>query len=136
MKHRIAALLAVSFISPTQATDSSSRAVYRCETPQGIVFADRPCDVSARPYEPDLAGVSVIETAVPVRTAPAKATAPAPRPRSVASNARPKAETCDRLRQSLRKVAASLRSGYGVKEGERLKERKRELEAKRKAARC
>jgi hypothetical protein len=29
-----------------------------------------------------------------------------------------------------------MRSGYGAKEGERLKERKRDLEAKRRAQKC
>lgn len=137
MKIWIAAVLAALLAQLAAAADSSSRAMYRCDTPEGIVFADRPCDAAAQPYRPELTGTSVIETVQPARTAAARSSTPVVRPRPAAdAEARSKSDTCDRLQENLRKVNASLRAGYGARQGERLKERRRELERKRRAAHC
>ena len=40
------------------------------------------------------------------------------------------------LDQSLRRILSTMRTGYTASQGERLRERKRELEAQRRAQRC
>ena len=50
--------------------------------------------------------------------------------------AAPKIDACLKLNEALRKIASTLRSGYSAKQGERLNERKRELEAQRRAQKC
>jgi hypothetical protein len=124
------------FAGPGVAQAESTRSIYRCETPQGLVFSDRPCSTESQLYEPDLSGVSVVTTEVPKSTSSAAALK---LPRKRASSESPvvaKADQCQRLNDSLRKIASTMRSGYGAKEGERLKERKRDLEAKRRAQKC
>jgi hypothetical protein len=116
--------------------EPSTHSIYRCETPQGLVFSDRPCSSDSQVYEPDLSGVSVVATEVPKTTSSAAVIKP---PHRRVSSDRPvaaKADQCQRLHDSLRKIASTMRSGYGAKEGERLKERKRDLEAKRRAQKC
>lgn len=112
---------------------AAERPIYRCETATGVVFADRPCGSGSEPYSPDLGSVSVMTT-VPAEPVTSKK-APAPRRTGVeAKNVR--AETCARIDQSLHKIASTLRAGYSARQGERLKERKRDLEAQRRAQRC
>ena len=126
----------VWFVGFGTAHAESTHAIYRCETPQGLVFSDRPCSSESQLYEPDLSGVSVVTTEVPKSTSSA---ASLKLPRSRASSepsATAKADQCQRLNDSLRKIASTMRCGYGAKEGERLKERKRDLEAKRRAQKC
>jgi hypothetical protein len=40
------------------------------------------------------------------------------------------------MRKSLKDIAARMRAGYSVKQGERLKERKAQLEQQRRAQKC
>jgi hypothetical protein len=46
------------------------------------------------------------------------------------------AATCERLKNSLHEVAARMRSGYNVKQGEQLRARKAKLEQQRRAEKC
>jgi len=46
------------------------------------------------------------------------------------------AAACERLQNSLRDVAARMRSGYNVKQGEQLRARKARLEQQRRAGKC
>lgn len=128
-------------ISAASCAAAQSPTIYRCETASGITFSDRPCGIDSKPYEVDTSGVSVIETK-PAESRPAVAS-PKPQPPSRAiessdrSSARAsKAAICERLDQSLRKVLSTMRTGYTASQGERLRERKRELEAQRRAQRC
>jgi hypothetical protein len=131
---RIAWFVLVFAAASTQA--DSTRSIYRCETAAGIVFADRPCDSGAQVYEPNLSGVSIVETVTPPPRPAAKPAQP-PRSRGKSSgSATANAEACAKLDQSLKKIASTLRAGYNAKQGERLKERKRELEAKRRTQKC
>ena len=109
--------------------------IYRCETPAGLVFSDRPCAPEAQIYEPDLGGISVMESQVPKPTPVVKSVA-SPQVRVASGPAAPKIDACLKLNEALRKIASTLRSGYSAKQGERLNERKRELEAKRRAQKC
>ena len=136
MRQWMAGLAAVWFVGLGSAQAESTHSIYRCETAQGLVFSDRPCSTESQLYEPDLSGVSVVTTEVPKSTSSAAALK---LPRKRAPSDSPvvaKADQCQRLNDSLRKVASTMRSGYGAKEGERLKERKRDLEAKRRAQKC
>jgi hypothetical protein len=120
------------FLQPVAAI-AADRPIYRCETPTGVVFADRPCGATSEPYSPDLATVSVMST---VQADPVKAR-PVPRTRtSVVATRDTKAESCARIEQSLRKIVSTQRAGYTAKQGERLNERKRDLDNKRRALRC
>lgn len=113
--------------------EAGDRQIYRCTTAAGVVFADRPCGVDSQPYSPEGASVSIMTTvpAEPVKyqASPAKRTS-APKE----SDAHEK--TCARIEQSLRKIASTQRSGYSAKQGERLRERKRQLEEQRRSNRC
>ncbi len=109
--------------------------IYRCETPAGLVFSDRPCAPEAQIYEPDLSGISVMESQVPKPTPVVKSVA-SPQVRVASGPAAPKIDACLKLNEALRKIASTLRSGYSAKQGERLNERKRELEAQRRAQKC
>jgi hypothetical protein len=120
----------------TAQAGSSAHPIYRCETATGLVFSDRPCSAEAQPYEPDLSAVSVVETVAPNPTPVAKSPRPAKARIASGSSTTSKADACRKLNDSLHKIASTMRSGYGAKEGERLKERKRELEAKRRAQKC
>jgi hypothetical protein len=114
---------------------AAERTIYRCETAADVVFADRPCGADSEPYLPDSDSVSVMTTvpATPLKTRAAAAPSPR-RPTVEAKDTR--AETCARIDQSLRKIVSTMRAGYSAKQGERLKERKRNLEARRRAQRC
>lgn len=112
---------------------AADRPIYRCKTATGVVFADRPCGATSEPYSPDLATVSVMST---VQAEPVKVR-PASKPRaSVVATRDTKAESCARIEQSLRKIVSTQRAGYSAKQGERLNERKRELNNQRRALRC
>ncbi len=109
--------------------------IYRCETPAGLVFSDRPCAPEAQIYEPDLSGISVMESHAP-KPSPVVKSVASPQVRVASKPAAPKIDACLKLNEALRKIASTLRSGYSAKQGERLNERKRELEAKRRAQKC
>lgn len=114
--------------------------IYRCEGEEGIVYSDRACDAGADPHELDDSRVTVY-TPAPV----AKHALPAtPAKRSKAGRSKPgKAADpeqqrlkCARFDQGLRDVRMKMRSGYGAKEGERLKARQRQLNEQRRAQKC
>jgi hypothetical protein len=46
------------------------------------------------------------------------------------------ATACERIRNSLKDIAARMRAGYDAKQGERLRERKTKLEQQRRAQKC
>lgn len=141
----MAVLLAAAMCSACAAEGSeaasAARPIYRCEIAGVATFSDRPCGPVVRPYEAG-SGLSVLESSTPV--APGKAAARArpassdivAAPESAPAASAARAEACRRLQRSLRKIAAQLRAGYKVKQGERLREQRRELEAQRRARRC
>jgi len=133
MKRRIAVAAMVLFTQ--HATAGSAHTIYKCETAQGITFSDRSCGSTSRPYEPDLSGVSIVDTVVPVPV-PRSSPAPARPSRQTSALVISKAQACEHLQQSLHKIVSTMRAGYGAKQGERLRERKRELEEKRRAQKC
>ena len=113
--------------------------VYRCTVGGVTTFSDRPCAPEAVPYQPDTSRVSTYDPPPASRTqAPAQPPPESPTRRRDASDADQvrRAAACDRIRSSLRDVAARMRAGYDVKQGERLRERKAQLERQRRAQKC
>jgi hypothetical protein len=113
--------------------------IYRCTVQDVTVFSDRPCEPDAVAYEPDTSRVSTYN---PPPASPS--TKPAPQPRierkrgraSAGDDQARHAAVCERLRSGLKDIAAQMRAGYNVKQGERLRERKARLEQQRRAQKC
>jgi hypothetical protein len=137
-----AAVLAGTLLATGPAcADAGTRPIYRCEVQGQSVFSDRPCGLDANTYEADTARVSITQSvAAPVQAAasPTKESKPAIRRRGSAggNEVARRAAACERIESGLREIRTRMRAGYSAKQGERLKERQHELQAKRKAARC
>ncbi|MBB6093408.1 hypothetical protein HNQ60_002286 [Povalibacter uvarum] len=134
MRRRIALVAALSISSAT-AVAGPPPTIYRCKTDAGVTFADRPCGADSQPYDIDLSTVSVVDTVAPRTT---RASPPTPRSRdrvkepAAASNT----ATCRHLDESLRKILSTMRTGYSASQGEKLRERKRDLETRRRQLKC
>jgi hypothetical protein len=122
---------------------AAAETIYRCESTGGLVFSDRPCAPNAQIHKTEDGRVTVYdappisERASQPRSKPAK-TAQSAQKRA-AAHAKHQAKhqaTCAKLTQSLREVQTKLRTGYGVKEGERLKTRQRQLAERRRTEKC
>jgi hypothetical protein len=118
---------------------AGAETIYRCEGPNGLVFSDRPCAADAAVHAADGAHVTFYD-APPISE---RASEPRARASTAAKSARKSSATdakhrkaCARLDQSLREVRTKLRTGYGVKEGERLKARQRQLAERRRVEKC
>jgi hypothetical protein len=132
---RIALGLAVLFFLVETRADT----IYRCELDGAITFADRPCGVDAKKYEPDTTRVSEFksvpvshESSVHIQSRPPHSRVSP----SIAESQTAHAEECRRIHDSLSAVRSKMRAGYTAKEGERLKEREQKLNASRRAKRC
>ena len=113
--------------------------IYRCTVGGVTTFSDRPCAAEAVPYEPDTSRISTYDPPPASRTptsAQPSRSAPARRRASGREDQVRHAAACERLRNSLRDVAARMRAGYNAKQGEQLRERKRRLEQQRRAQKC
>ena len=112
--------------------------VYRCTVGGVTTYSDRPCSPDAAPYQPDTSRISTYEPPPASRTAPAPpAQTPAARkPGSGRDDQVRHAAACERLHNALREVAARMRAGYNVKQGEQLRERKAQLDRQRRAEKC
>jgi hypothetical protein len=111
--------------------------LYRCTVDGVTTYSDRPCAPDAVEYEPDTSRTSTY-SAPPASTSAAAAAKPAsPRRRAAAAEDQVRhSAACERLRGALRDVAARMRAGYDVKQGEQLRERKKRLEQQRRAQKC
>ena len=125
-------------------TAVAAATIYRCESANGLVFSDTPCAADAAVHETDDSRVTVYE-APPISeraseprsklSTTTKSTAAKSARKSAAADAKRQA-TCAKLEQSLREVRTKLRTGYGVKEGERLKSRQHQLAERRRVEKC
>jgi hypothetical protein len=122
-------------------TVAAAETIYRCERSGGLVFSDRPCADDAAVHATDGSRVSVY-AAPPIseRASEPRSRASASTPsksarRGAAEHAKHQA-ACAKLDQSMSEVRTKLRTGYGVKEGERLKGRQRELAERRRKEKC
>ena len=118
---------------------AAAETIYRCESAGGLVFSDRPCAADAEVHASNGDRVTVYD-APPISK---RASEPRSKPAKVARSARTSAAAdskrqaaCAKLEQSLREVRTKLRTGYGVKEGERLKARQRQLAERRRTQKC
>ena len=114
-------------------------AVYRCTVHDVTVFSDRPCEPAATTYEPDTSRVSTYSPP-PAKPSPSSAAPPPvrknPARTAAGADALRHKETCERLRTSLKEIAARMRAGYNARQGEQLRERKARLEEQRRAQKC
>lgn len=130
----------LSFTTVRDAAAIEARVIYRCTTDGVATFSDKPCGSDARAFQP---GDSRLMLYTPVESTAGKAeTKHAPTPKKkqqqpTDANARSKvAHECRRVSEALRAVRQKMRSGYTVDVGERLKQRKSELERQRRERRC
>lgn len=114
-----------------------SAPIYRCTDQGGTIYSDRPCAENADPHEIDDSRVTVYSPVAPGSRAASAKPAKAKRARTGQLPDPAKHEaTCARLAQGLRDVRTKMRTGYGAKEGERLKERQRQLDNRRRLEKC
>jgi hypothetical protein len=137
---KVAAGVVISVLALGDAAGDSP-ALYRCDNGGATVYSDRPCAADARPHQLDDSRVTVYE-ALPraERAASSRTNQRASRQSRASRDSAASYEKhqikCDRLGRSLRDVRTKMRTGYGVDEGERLKERHRQLTAQRRAEKC
>jgi hypothetical protein len=139
----IALLLEFTGQNAIAADSPGSHPIYRCELNGGIVFSDRPCG-------PD---TQTVQVAVPAsnsyhdETYDRRSTRASTKqqshvvriPRDGDSIAQEQLRAklrCQRLTDQLETIEYKLRAGYTAQQGERLRERQRELERKRRTERC
>lgn len=137
-------VLGISLLILAHATGAQP-AIYRCEGESGVVFTDKPCESGVDPHVIDDSRVTVYTPAPNVERGPATPSTASPkakrfkdkRSESVrAADRDQKLAKCAKLDQGLRDVRTKMRSGYGAKEGERLKGRQRQLNEQRRAQKC
>ena len=113
--------------------------VYRCTVAGVTTYSDRPCGPEAVEYQPDTSRVSTYAPppVTPTATAaePARSS-PTRRRGSSGQDQVRHAAACERIHSALKDIAAHMRSGYNVKQGEQLRERKAKLEQQRRAQKC
>lgn len=132
-------IIAINLLMAAHAS-SAQPAIYRCIDEGEVLYTDRPCEGGAEPHELDDSRVTVYTPAPVVE--PTTQTTPArqSKERRARSERAPDPDAhrakCAGLNQRLRDVRSKMRMGYGVKEGERLKARRRQLNEQRRAQKC
>jgi hypothetical protein len=133
--------LLLVLIEPT----ASMASIYRCNSDGNVIYSDRPCAAGAVVHESDSSRVTVYEA--PPISEHASVPRPAARNKSADKRAQKnnqqsaiaaakRQQNCAKLEQALRDTRTKLRTGYGVKEGERLKARQRQLAERRRQQKC
>ena len=134
-----AAMLALGSLLLTHPAEAQN-SIYRCTGEAGTVYSDRPCADAADIYEINDSRVTVYTPAAaneqPPTKAAAKATKAKPAKRARLPDPAEHRLTCAKISQSLRDVRTKMRTGYGAKEGERLKLRQRQLDQRRRSEKC
>jgi hypothetical protein len=111
---------------------TAERSVYRCVADGVVTFSDRPCGSLMQVYSYEIASPAAAE-------APAAAKAPASaKPAQVRKPGQQRAQTrssgrevgCERIQARLEQLRARMRAGYGVAEGERLRDQERTARAR------
>jgi len=118
---------------------AGAETIYRCASADGLIYSDRPCAADAEVHEADASRVTVYDAP----SISKRASEPRPKAKSVSRSVQKSAAAyakhqanCAKLNQSLSEVRTKLRTGYGVKEGERLKARQRQFAERRRAEKC
>lgn len=125
-------------LAPVAMGDSAT--IYRCGSDGGVIYSDRPCAMGAAVHESDGSRVTVYEAPPMSGASPSRSSKPAARKtksaRPVGVGMEQRRVHCAKLDQALRDVRTKMRTGYGVKEGERLKARQRQLSERRRGENC
>lgn len=126
-------------------TPGAQTTIYRCAGEKEVVYSDHPCDDRADPHEVDDSRMTVytpLEITPEPRAASVSVNEPARQPKKRRLKSEAAADPgdhrtlCARLDQRLRDVRTKMRTGYGTKEGERLKTRQRQLNEQRRREKC
>jgi len=130
--------LVVLCVTPQVMGDAPT--IYRCDRDGAVIYSDRPCAADAAVHENDGSRVTVYAAPPTSGTASSRSNKPAARKTKPAHPAGAGLEQrqvrCAKLDQALRDVRTKMRTGYGVKEGERLKARQRQLNERRRGEKC
>jgi len=138
----LAAMLVSSIWTPRAAYSAGN--IYRCEVGGQIVFSDRPCPESVVSTQVVIAPSSTYSG---VKATPPK-TARSVRERTSNANTTPKAQDsiaaeqlrakqrCQRMVDRLQVIESKLRAGYKAAQGEKLRDRQRQLQQQHHAERC
>ena len=112
--------------------------IYRCIENDVVTYSDRPCGSTIDTYEANETRINILEVTPPSATKPARASPKRKKSGggSIAAAQAKHTENCARIDRSLRDIRSKMRSGYDVKEGERLKDRQRKLSAQQRELRC
>jgi hypothetical protein len=133
-----AAIGLIAYASAAKEPNSAPH-IFRCEVQGSFVFSDRPCATapstevvlgSINSYHDAPSGASREQTKTKVPHQPAK------EPEAITAEAQRAKQRCQRLADQLVNIESTLRSGYSAKQGERLRERQRQLEQRRRTERC
>lgn len=137
MKRMLCVALLASGLPSVGSGDAPT--IYRCDDGGAVIYSDRQCSPGANPHEIDESRVTVYEAPPAAQSSPKAAAKPvrrATKHRKVEPDHEQRAARCNKLKQSLRDVRTKMRTGYGVKEGERLKARHRHLTEQRRSDKC
>jgi hypothetical protein len=124
---------------------SAERTIYRCALGGVTTFSDRPCGESVEVHSLEISatpipavpksGVTASRSELPRAAAQPVRTLPAGRANS-ANRKDSSVRECVRLDAELRGLRARMRAGYSAAEGERLRERQRTANARRRERQC
>jgi hypothetical protein len=129
-----------SFSTRGAESPGGDRPIYRCSEAGVATYSDRPCGASTDVYSwstPAPAETVSVAPATVSKRYEAKPTR-ARRERGVraTSRAEVRPNECQRLTAELRQLKSRMRAGYGVVEGERLRDRQRSVGARHRELRC
>jgi len=123
------------------ATEQGAARIYRCDIKGQINFTDRPCEhapgaeVQLSPvnsYQSEAGpGLQSRKTVASARSKPREK-----RPESIAEEQQKKKQRCQRLADQLDGIRFKMRSGYTAEQGEKMRDRQRQLERQRRSERC
>jgi hypothetical protein len=114
--------------------------IFRCEAYGRVIYSDQPC-VTAPSTEVVLQPANSYH-ADPAPVSPSARKFVEPDARSnreaeaIAAEQQRAKLNCQRLADQLANIENTMRSGYSAKQGERLRERQRQLEQRRRTERC
>jgi hypothetical protein len=123
------------------AKDPENRRIYRCEVNGRIAFSDLPC-AAAPSIEVVLHPTNSYHADAPSALSRSERKFAASDGQSTRQSDAIAAEqqraklNCQRLADQLVNIENTLRSGYSAKQGERLRERQRQVEQRRRTERC
>jgi hypothetical protein len=125
-------------LTPVALGDSPT--IYRCDSDGAVIYSDRPCAADAVVHENDGSRVTVYAAPPSSGAAPSQSSKRAAHKtrsaRPAGADLEQRRAQCAKLDQALRDVRTKMRTGYRVKEGERLKARQRQLSERRRSQNC